>query len=297
MSKEHFTILIQGPINKNSLSNIKNYKKFGKVIVSYWDTDEKFEKDPEVLYLSNPLPDRSKATGILKDSTFYWAICSTYHGIIKSKTKYTIKVRSDEYYTDLSPIVEKIKEKKNTIVCGNIFVRNDFEYSFHFGDHIFGGATNVLKSAYKDMFDYQHAKKQIPDWAIQGKEGQCAEAVLGKAFLLNLNKEVPLLYNQMIEKYSDKTKIIDACFFYDKFFVIDINKLGDYEVKWNSPGRTWGTKNGDKFINHHRISKTAFDNYFNPILGWLNECKKEDKLIYDLFYDKMNQFYESLKLS
>ena len=37
----NLTILIQGPLNDISLSNISYYKSIGEVIISYWDADDK----------------------------------------------------------------------------------------------------------------------------------------------------------------------------------------------------------------------------------------------------------------
>ena len=274
MSKEELTIVIQGPINETSLSNIPNYKKFGKVIVSYWDTDEVFEKDPDVTYISNPLPPREEAHGILKDSTFYWAVCSTHYGVQASTTKYTIKVRSDEYFTDLNPFLDALSETEDFVVCGSIFCRSGFEKPYHMGDHIFACKTTTMKSTYQELYDFQNGHKKIPDWARQGPNS--AESILGRALanhgdLIKKDKGVEFLNkNEFARKaYPAAAMMIDAHVYLMSFFVVDVNSLGDYKIRWAYANLSWETLKGEKFINHHGINcDNDFSSYYQTLADW-----------------------------
>jgi hypothetical protein len=60
-------------------------------------------------------------------------------------TEYAIKLRSDEYYTDLMPIVEKFLEDDEKLVSNNVFFRKT--YAFHPSDHLYIGKTKHLISA------------------------------------------------------------------------------------------------------------------------------------------------------
>lgn len=148
--RNNFTVLIQGPLNNISINNIKNYQKFAKkIVISHWDEDttnikkdfplvKKLINKENIKIISNPIPNLENKRGILKDSTFYLALESTYKGIIECDTEYIIKTRSDEYFTNLQAIVDKTLDfKGNKIVCGNIFVKNYKNYPMHIGDHIF----------------------------------------------------------------------------------------------------------------------------------------------------------------
>jgi len=218
---DQFTILIQGPLNNVSLENIENYKKFGTVIISHWDEKhsiiekefpilKKYKSDPKVKIISKPLPDRNDKIGIEKNSTFYWAVESCYHGFMACETEYVIKTRSDEYFTDLSEIINKtLQFKGNRLVCGSIFVRNFMEIPFHVGDHIFGLKTESAKKMYQHLMDMYNGKIQLEISSAQStqtpftkygerKYNVCAEQILGFCFL---KKALGFTDNDIVEGY------------------------------------------------------------------------------------------------
>tara|TARA_R100000152_G_C6782181_1_gene218835 strand:- start:4428 stop:5480 length:1053 start_codon:yes stop_codon:yes gene_type:complete len=204
---DQFTILIQGPLNNVSLENIENYKKFGNVIISHWDLKhsiiekkfpilKKYKSDPKVKIISKPLPERNDKVGIQKGSTFYWAVESCYHGFMACESEYVIKTRSDEYFSDLTEIINETTNCKGSkFVCGSIFVRNYAEFPFHVGDHIFCLKTEHAQKMYQHFMDMYNGKKPLESWAIQGKRltprpgkrklNVCAEQILGFCFARN----------------------------------------------------------------------------------------------------------------
>jgi len=304
---DQFTILIQGPLNNVSLENIENYKKFGTVIISHWDEKhsiiekefpilKKYKSDPKVKIISKPLPDRNDKIGIEKNSTFYWAVESCYHGFMACETEYVIKTRSDEYFTDLSEIINKtLQSKGNVLVCGSIFVRNFMEIPFHVGDHIFGLKTESAKKMYQHLMDMYNGKIQLEISSAQGiatpftkygerKHNVCAEQILGLCFLKKVLGftdedvvkgylwtgkvdiwEPPNMVNKQEYVKNKLKKMSDNGYDYlqnndslrgaiwQAVYVVDVNDLGDYQVRWAHGKKIWSSK-GEKFTNPHGIN-------------------------------------------
>ena len=242
--QDKFTVLIQGPVNQSSYQNIDNYLKYGKVVISYWNNEGCFTKKPpklaNVSAYGYPLPDINKTVGALKDSTFYYAICSMYNGLKHVDTEYVVKTRSDEFYEDLTPFIDKFLENEENIVCGNIFVRKDIAY--HIGDHIFVcktqtilNAVTMLKNFYEQKVDESSGVPKIircPYWAIQ--KNSCAEVILAKAILKA--KKV-----KMNKDWKD--------IFVENFYVVDINLTKRFLACWQHAGK----KYSNQFINQHGV--------------------------------------------
>ena len=136
------SIIIQGPLNEISLKNIPAYKKYGKVIVSCWDGyDEKLLKyiDDDVYFVSKKLPNIDH----YNCSNIYYQASSTYSGLEKAETKFSIKVRSDESYSNLDVFVKTINENPERMITGDIFFWSDY-VCFHISDHAIGGKTKNL---------------------------------------------------------------------------------------------------------------------------------------------------------
>tara|TARA_R110000824_G_scaffold359891_4_gene547535 strand:+ start:2042 stop:2821 length:780 start_codon:yes stop_codon:yes gene_type:complete len=252
-----FTILIQGPLNEVSLSNVENYKKFGNVVISHWEQDDEelkeIAKETGATIVENWMPARSGKVGVDKESTFYWAVKSTHEGLKLCKSKYTIKTRSDEKFENLQPLIDLFLSDDSKFVCGNIFVlkiSRDAEQQkpLHLGDHIFVSKTQELLSAYTSMTDMYDGKKDLMGWADQTTWS--AEQVLGLSIL--------------IERVADRN--IDFSnlggpdgwreLFTQNFEVIDIRDLKDYVVQWQHGNRIWDSSKGDEFVNQHGVIRT-----------------------------------------
>ena len=161
-----FTILIQGPLNEISLKNINNYLKFGKVVISHWDQD-----DTSLLELIDPSHLDSKSVVVcsqhmpsmeeweptwygdaLCKSTFPWAVKSTYYGLQNVDTEFVVKVRSDEMFEDLNPIIDLFLESKK-MVFGNIYAYKFNSDPYKIGDHIFVDYTDKLIKTYEKIIE------------------------------------------------------------------------------------------------------------------------------------------------
>lgn len=146
-----YSVLIQGPLDPISLSNLIYYKTIGPVVISYWEGDDEslLPDDPDLILIKRPLPSHRA----YRQDTFDYQIWSIYHGLCKINTFYTIRTRSDEKYGNLQPMIDLFEINKQKVVCGNIFFKRWDEFSFHPGDHLFIGDSDLLRLAYMRLID------------------------------------------------------------------------------------------------------------------------------------------------
>ena len=224
MKKDELTIVIQGPLNNTSLSNIEEYLKFGKVVVSTWDYDNL------PLVLNIPKGEESNVKFISRRATpriewdsrwdpharspFPWAWQSTLTGLENADTKYVIKTRSDEKFVNLRPMIE-LHEQTDKLVWGNIWAKIWDKQPHHIGDHIFMDKTERLLKAYHKI--YESSDLTVGPYTC--------EAILSRSYMRarGLNEESKA----------------DAVSVYE---VMDIDKFDDWTISHGFFGLTFNKK-------------------------------------------------------
>ncbi len=115
-----FSVIVQGPINDVSLAHIHEYRQYGPVIMSCWESDPRIADIPDdVKLIASKLPEKVYYVGKPND-TFTYQVKSIYRGLAVCDTQYAVRTRSDEFY-NLEPLLERFKQSPNKILCGNIF--------------------------------------------------------------------------------------------------------------------------------------------------------------------------------
>ncbi len=232
-----FDLVIQGPLDKTSIDKIDDISdQFENIVISHWSEDDSSllkdiqSKNVNVCY--QPTPDRNKTVGVMKDSTFFYSIASTYMGIQKCQSKYTIKMRSDEIYMDFKPLKEKFLQDDSKFLFGNIFAQPWSHSAYHIGDHLFVARTKNLLSSYEFLHNVYSKNGNLLEnnWAVQGNPAhQTAESILAHSFLKSKNIPTKEWSNfETFEKHFD---------------VIDINLLGKYVSCWKHGGVTYSSTN------------------------------------------------------
>lgn len=149
---KNISILVQGAIHPNSILMAILYEKFNTVI-STWSAD--YDKESELFrhvckynskIIAKPLPEVEDINNI---ANRYFQFCSLYNGLSIIDTEYVIKLRSDEYYTNLNPIIEKVLTNPEKIITNDVFFRKTKSYKFHPSDHIIAGKTETLLKIFK----------------------------------------------------------------------------------------------------------------------------------------------------
>jgi hypothetical protein len=147
----NFTLLIQGPILRNMITMCEMQKHM-ETVVSTWihpriNSEIMLFYRPNLRPILNEVPDLQ---GIYNEQNRYLQFKSTYFGLKEVETEYVIKVRSDEYFSNLMPAIEKFLIDPNKILTSNIFFRKTSYLRYHPSDHIIIGKTSFLKEVYEN---------------------------------------------------------------------------------------------------------------------------------------------------
>jgi len=147
----NFTLLIQGPILRN-LITMCEMQKHMDTVVSTWihpriDSEIMLFYRPNLRPIINEVPNLQ---GVYNEQNRYLQFCSTYLGLREVETEYVIKVRSDEYYSNLMPAIEKFLKDPNKILTNNVFFRKTSYLRYHPSDHLIIGRTAFLREVYEN---------------------------------------------------------------------------------------------------------------------------------------------------
>jgi hypothetical protein len=159
--KDKFTLIIQGPLHKNCIKGInENYFNFVDcIILSFWDTDNLKlleEIDPSLINNKKLILQKNSFhidPNAFNQDNIYYQVYTTLKGLKKSNTEYSIKIRCDQWYENLSPILECVLQNDNKFVCSNQHFRPDFLYKYHAGDNIIGMKTQDLLNTFQTCYD------------------------------------------------------------------------------------------------------------------------------------------------
>ena len=198
------TFVIQGPLTCETIKTAKICKKYGEVIVSCWDND-----------CPNLIKNLGRHAKIIKNKFFkpkgynfqniQYHIKTFFEGVRAAKTDYVIKLRSDEYFTDISNLVDTARKNPNKITTCNFLFRPDV--LFHPSDHIIGGKKKSLFS--------------MLIWSME--------------FIKNFKEDKPVSAKKVGLKselfYKDITAELTFCISYLKGK--GINVVEDIEVMWS----------------------------------------------------------------
>lgn len=246
VKKNDIAILIQGPLNPISLDYMADYEAFcSELIISYWEDSKTLLPDNLPNYVKTtkePLPDVNKTQGIVLDNTFYYALKSTCNGIKECTKEFIIKTRSDEVFSDLTPLIEQFDKNLDKMVYGNNFAKPMKDSYYHIGDHLFICRTKVLLDAYIRMLDMYEKRTELAEWADQYK--YTPESILAKSFSL-----------------SAKNRIEEADF-KNLFDLVDVNILGKFIVSWQHNNILYSNREKEVACKYLRDKDTEFHSRF-----------------------------------
>lgn len=156
---ENVSIIIHGPLSTNTLSTVHKYYLNHKIVICCPQPEQNqysiFEELEEISNIPN-----TSITIVTYDkdivSSFYnnhynrwYHFFSVDLALQYCYTDYTLKMRSDEYYSDLSPFYKAMIENPSKIVTSDIYFRQNSICPFHPSDHIVGGKTNIMKKIFQ----------------------------------------------------------------------------------------------------------------------------------------------------
>ena len=210
---EDVTIILQGVVEAEQMELWKKHHKNTKVIISTWE-DTKFNF--EGTGFSNWLPKKWK---LIKNqyplirfrpqANLDYQIISTLKALDEVDTKWVIKMRCDEYWSNLPKILKMMRMNPNKLVSGSMFFRKWGMYPFHCSDKLLGGTTDNLRLMYEstlhnletNLWDTNIPESQLGLGYVVAKERANEFSTLSQS----LNT-----YNQLPEERQTLKGVINA---------------------------------------------------------------------------------------
>jgi hypothetical protein len=215
--KNNFTLLIQGRILQSTYDFYKkNYKDY-PIIVSTWDDcNVNFENENFII--------KSKYPNELGNANRNLQFYSTKIGLENVKTKYVIKLRGDEEYSNLEYAMELLLNNDDKILVSPIFFRKWKDIKYHISDHLLLGKTENLLMMYKTVYD----KFNMVDDNFFYKK-TAPEAVLGKTYI------------EMREKTNLSDDDSNYQYMLNYYDILDLNNHIPYKVVANVMKKVWNS--------------------------------------------------------
>lgn len=146
------TILIQGKISQETYNYyVETYPQFPIVISTWSDHTLDLSYFPNNLqFIQAKLP---KESG---EQNMNYQFVSTINGLNNVGTKYVVKVRGDEYYSNIDYIRDLVDSNPSKIWTVPVFFRHGTDFPYHISDHLMAATTENLKfmfGATKYAFD------------------------------------------------------------------------------------------------------------------------------------------------
>lgn len=239
---EDVTVIIQGRLYQESYDYyIKTYKGF-KVIISTWiDNTIDFKNLPDNFkVILSPYP---KEIG---GQNLNYQITSTLNGLEAVTTKYTIKVRGDEYWSNLESVLNRVKHSPNKLHTSSVYFRAWSHMQYHISDHMIAGTTENMKVMFESSkynFDNKlitYLKNGVPETYWEPE--------------LNLTR------SYLMAKEPDKFGRVDGrILMREHFDILDVNLLKPYKIKVN----LFKVEFYDNFIPEQNYSISTINQLFS----------------------------------
>lgn len=146
------TILLQGRINEECLNRWIETHSNTKVILSIWEDEEiwKYQIPQKWEIYVNQYP----LVRFWEHANLDYQIITTLTGLKAVTTKYVIKMRCDEYWSNVESIYNTLLLNDKKIVTGSMFFRHWGLYNqFHCSDKILAGTTESIKCMFTKTLD------------------------------------------------------------------------------------------------------------------------------------------------
>jgi hypothetical protein len=191
---------------------VKNYRKYGKVIITkYKHVDPKYyepfiSKTHDGISLIE-IEDRPESTNKIHPkipNSFPHQVNNTLQTLKQVNTPYVLKIRYDEYYENLQPLINLFLKDTKKFVSNNMGWSNRIP-SF-VNDHIFIGKTDLLLKTYKYMGEtIKNNEYDVYNYSC--------EYILYKCFLSASTEEYPKTHDETL---------------FDRFDCIDVREFGKF---------------------------------------------------------------------
>lgn len=194
---------------------------FPKIILSTWEED--IDDNLRTYCVANDITLVSnKLDSINTQYNFGKQLVTTLNGLKEVKTKYTLKHRTDERYSNLDILIDLFLKDTNKFVSGGTIFAAKSHYPYHAGDHLYIAKTSTLRAMFEIML--HNLKYNKFETNNTGSE-IAAEITITKTFL-RVNGEEPSSeqHNDLMLKYFD---------------VVNDDLMAPYLIRFNTIGKIY----------------------------------------------------------
>lgn len=210
---EDVTIIVQGLLEQDCYDfYLKNYKNC-KVIISTWsNTKINFSNLPNnFTVLLSKLPTKAGQQNI------NYQLVSTIQALKYVDTKYVIKTRGDEYWSNFEYAISSLMLDDSKLYTSSIWFRHFLFMAYHISDHLICGTTDNLKKMFYSCKE---------NWDNGLYESYHPEVSLTKSYLNNIE--------------PNRFGIVDGRILMNQYFsILDMNMMRDYKIKANVFKKSW----------------------------------------------------------
>lgn len=233
-------LVLQGPLSFNTLLTLYRYRDHHEITVvapvqeSTKSIAEEIirmtdEKEYHISFFSYDMKILSRQDNF--QNRFYH-FYSTELGIRNISKDCVLKMRNDEFYSNLDPFFEAILKNPRKVVTGDVFFRRHTAYPFHPSDHLVGGKKDIMQKSFsvaREITEKPEIAKAHPVFKFSEilLENITAEQIMGLSFISTLHTEYVL---------EDPVKIMK-----DTFVIVPTERLGTFNVKQNHKGEDYTT--------------------------------------------------------
>jgi len=219
---KNVTILLQGKILQPTIDfYVENYPTANVVISTWIGSELNFSNLPHTYNIVlSKLPEDGG------HQNMNYQILSTINGLRFVETDYVIKIRGDEYYSNIEYIANEIVMNPKKIHCSPIFFRHWEFMEYHISDHIIAGSLSNLRLMFEKTKFYIDN-----DMIYHISDGERHEF---------WEPEINLTRSYLMAKESERWGKIDGRkLMVDNFEILDIKKLEPYKIVANIFKKEW----------------------------------------------------------
>jgi hypothetical protein len=230
--KDKYNIIIStNDINNILFNKIHNYLNDHILLITYNTNLSKISKFLEkfkfnffnnleyiILKIINRIYKNDK-----KLINMYYQTLSTYYGLLNVKTKFVIKFRCDEYYSNIEPLVNNMLLNENKIIISDVFIINNYLFPFAISDHIICGKTNLLLKSFNILKLYFESDESI----------LVKYNILNNIFIVSFEQllGIVILLELGYKLNFDTSYIHDLM--YKNFIIVKVSNLGNFVISSN----------------------------------------------------------------
>lgn len=247
------TLIVQGKLEQETYNfYVENYTDFPVIISTWVGCKINFNKAPKnFTIILNSLPETSGPQNM------NYQFVSTLQGLKQVQTEYVVKIRGDEYYSNLEYLYFKQLEVPEKVITSPMFFRAWNYIQYHISDHLISGRTkNIIEMFERTKYNFDN--KVL--WYINDE---------GKVTYY-WEPEIMLTRSYLMSKYPDRYERVDGrILMLDAFDIIDLNQMAPFLIKANIFKTYWK----DQFIPERNYSISTIDKLFSD-----DPYKRDDEL-------------------